>query len=71
MAQDQFSRFAFNPKFTGEIFVEKQIPYGVRGNDNLFAAIPRTNDYGLETFRYIEHPWIHTQAFVLLQEIEV
>ena len=31
------------PKFIGEIFVEKNISYSLRGNNHLLVPIPRTN----------------------------
>ena len=36
----------------GEIFVEKNIPYNLRGRNHLSVSIPRTNAYGMKTIRY-------------------
>ena len=44
-----------NPKFIGEIFVEKNISYSLRRNDHMSVPIPRTNAYGIETIRYTGH----------------
>ena len=44
-----------NPKFMGEIFVEKNISYSLRCNNHLSVPIPRTNAYGIETIRYTGH----------------
>ena len=44
-----------NPKFMGEIFVEKNISYSLRCNYHLSVPIPRTNAYGIETIRYTGH----------------
>ena len=44
-----------NPKFMGEIFVEKNISYNLRCNNHLSVPIPRTNAYCIETIRYTGH----------------
>ena len=44
-----------NPKFMGEIFVEKNISYSLRCNNHLSVPIPRTNAYGIETIWYTGH----------------
>ena len=44
-----------NPKFMGEIFVEKNIPYNLRGKNHLSVSIPRTNAYGMKAIRYTGH----------------
>ena len=44
-----------NPKFMGEIFVEKNIPYKLRGKNPLSVSIPRTNAFGIMTIRYTGH----------------
>ena len=44
-----------NPKFIGEIFVEKNISCSLRCNDHMSVPIPRTNAYGIETIRYTGH----------------
>ncbi len=44
-----------NPKFMGEIFVDKSISYSLRCNDLFSVPIPRTNVYGIETVRYTGH----------------
>ena len=41
-----------NSKFMGEIFVKKNISYGLRGNNHLSVPIPRTNMHGIKTIRY-------------------
>ena len=44
-----------NPKFMGEIFVEKNISYSLRCNHPLSVPMPRTNAYSIQTIRYIGH----------------
>ena len=44
-----------NPKFMGEIFVEKNNSYSLRCKDHLSVPIPHTNAYGTETIRYTGH----------------
>ena len=41
-----------NPKFMGEIFVEKNISYSLRDNNHLSIPIQRAIAYGMETVRY-------------------
>ena len=44
-----------NPKYTGEIFVEKNIAYSLRGNNHLSVPILCTNAYGTKAIRYTGH----------------
>ena len=44
-----------NPKFMGEIFVEKNIQINLRGKNHLSVSIPRTRAYGMKTIRYMGH----------------
>ena len=49
------TKYDLNPKFMGEIFVEKSISCSLRCNDHLSVPIPRTNAYGIEASRYTGH----------------
>ena len=44
-----------NPKFMGEIFVERNISYSLRGKNHLTVPFPRTNAYGLKAIRHTSH----------------
>ena len=44
-----------NPKFMGEVFVEKNTSYSLRGNNHLSVPIPRTNAYGMKAIRCTGH----------------
>ena len=44
-----------NPKFMGEIFVEKNIPYNLRGKSPLSVSVACTDAYGIMTIRYTGH----------------
>ncbi len=42
-----------NPAFMAEVFVSKDMPYSLRGNNNLVLPRARTNQYGIDTIRFI------------------
>ncbi len=42
-----------NPAFMAEVFVSKDMPYSLRGNNNLVLPKARTNQYGIDTIRFI------------------
>ena len=39
----------------GELLVERNISYSLRGNNHLSVPIPCTNAYGLKAIRYTAH----------------
>ena len=49
------SKLDLNPKFMGEIFVERSISYSLRGSNHLSILIPSTNACGLKAIRYSAH----------------
>ena len=44
---------SLKPSFVAEIFVTKDVPYGLRGGNNLVFPRARTNFYGIDTIRFI------------------
>ena len=42
-----------NPSFMAEIFVTKDVPYNLRGSNNLALPRARTNLYGIDTIRFV------------------
>ena len=44
-----------NPKCMGEILVERNMSYNLRGNNHLTVPIPHTNAYGLKEIRCTAH----------------
>ena len=42
-----------NPSFMADVFVTKDVPYNLRGSNNLALPKARTNLYGLDTIRFV------------------
>ena len=42
-----------HPSFMAEVFVTKDVPYGLRGGNILVLPKARTNIYGIHTIRFI------------------
>ena len=42
-----------NPSFMAEVFVTKEVPYNLRGSNNLALPRARTNLYGIDTIRFV------------------
>ena len=42
-----------NPSFMTDVFVTKDVPYNLRGSNNLALPKARTNLYGLDTIRFV------------------
>ena len=42
-----------NPSFMAEVFVTKDVPYNLRGSNNLALPRARTNLYGIDTIRFV------------------
>ena len=42
-----------NPSFMAEVFVTKDVPYNLRGSNNLALPRARINLYGIDTIRLV------------------
>ena len=47
------TRINLNPSFMREIFLEREIHYNLRVNNNVYAHKPRTSAYGLEKVSFL------------------
>ena len=47
------TKMNINPSFMKEIFVEREIHYNLRVMNSVYARIPRTTAYGLETISFL------------------